>query len=113
MLSYFAEEVQEETIEETGVKKVSIEFEFEVLDQFTHELRPHKQFSLIVSDEQYLPTEVKITDVTGWEEEKWLKGTRDGKMKGMLTFEVPSSTEEYGLLLRTKTLGEGILIEFN
>ncbi|WP_157783016.1 ABC transporter permease [Alkalibacillus haloalkaliphilus] len=114
VLSYSVERTHEETIEGTDLKKVSIDFEFEILDQATYGMRPQRHFHLLVSDDQYPPTEVNLKDVIGWEEERWLKGIRDGKMIGTLTFEIPANKDEDGLLfLNYRDVGNGILVEFN
>ncbi|GAA0450194.1 ABC transporter permease [Alkalibacillus silvisoli] len=114
VLSYSVERTHEETIEGTDMKKVTIDFEFEILDNNMVKLRPKRDFYLMNSEERYRPTEVNITEVTGWEEEEWLKGIRDGKMVGTLTFEVPANTDENGLLfLNYSDYGRGIFVEFN
>lgn len=98
---------------EKGMKHISIEFMFEVLNDDVHEIRPMQNFELIIEEEVYKPVTFSVLESEGWEEERWLYGLQDGKVKGVIEFSIPASVENYELLLKSKFLGNGILVKFD
>lgn len=95
-----------------GMKHISIEFIFEVLDSASYEMRLKQHFSLLVGEESYDLTDFNLIEEVAWENEKWLHGYHDGKLHAILEFTVPDTVESYGLLLKNGTLGNGIMIRF-
>lgn len=111
-LFYAAKEVESTlVIAESGMKAVAIEFTFEVRDS-DYDIQPKRNFTLIHGEESYSPEKVTILEVEGWENEEWLLEREDGKMRAVLEFKVPEDVESYGLVLKNKTLGYGVLIRF-
>ncbi|MEN2465510.1 FtsX-like permease family protein [Ornithinibacillus sp. JPR2-1] len=111
-LFYAAKEVESTlAIAESGMKAVAIEFTFEVRDT-DYDIHPKRNFTLIHGEESYSPEKVTILEVEGWENEEWLLEREDGKMRAVLEFKVPEDVENYGLVLKTRTFGYGVLIRF-
>ncbi|MFS0674911.1 FtsX-like permease family protein [Ornithinibacillus sp. 179-J 7C1 HS] len=114
VLLYSAKEVKSTLpAPETGMKNIAIEYSFEILDSATYEMRPKKDFSLIVDESTFLPEDIKVLDAEAWEEEQWLKGYHGGSIRAVLEFTVPESVVSYGLLFKNRTIGKGIMIRFN
>lgn len=113
LLYYTAKEVESTlAISESGMKAVAIEFTFEIRDSAGYDIQPKRNFTLINGEESYSPEKVTILEVEGWENEEWLLGYEDGKMRAVLEFKVPEEIESYGLVLKNRTLGYGVLIKF-
>ncbi|WP_051359524.1 ABC transporter permease [Paucisalibacillus globulus] len=112
-LFYAAKEVESTlVIAESGMKGIAIEFTFEARDS-DYDIKPKSYFTLINSEETYSPEKVTILEVEGWENEEWLLGREDGKIHAVLEFKVPEGMESYGLELKNRTLGYGVLISFD
>lgn len=109
VLSYSAKEIEsKQPPAEEGIKNISIEFTFEVLDHSSYKMRPERAFTILADEEMYYPENVTILEVEDLDEEKWLKG----KMHAVLDFKVPDNVEDFGFLLRTTGFGDGILVRF-
>lgn len=114
ILFYTAKEIENTKVEvESGMKNISIEFTFEILDTFAYEMQPKQNFSIVIDNEKYIPNKVTIIESEAWEEEKWLNGYKDGKMQAVLEFTVPEDVETYGLFFENDTVGRGFMINFN
>ncbi|GGA91807.1 hypothetical protein [Ornithinibacillus halotolerans] len=111
-LSYSATEVEsKQPPAEDGMKNISIEFTFEVIEDSrsaSYLMRPKHEFTIRVGEEKYYPENVTILEVEGWDENKYL----NGKMHAILDFIVPADVEDFGVVLRTSGFGDGIVVWF-
>lgn len=114
ILSYSAKEVESSLpLPEEGMRNVAIEFTFEILDNYTYAMGLKKNFVLLIDQAYYFPSEVTVLESKGWEEERWLKGSRDGQMNAILEYTIPADNNNFGFLLRSKDFsGEGMLVNF-
>nr|WP_246187613.1 ABC transporter permease [Ornithinibacillus caprae] len=113
VLFYEAKEVESSMPPpEPGMKNIAIEFNFEIRDTMSYHMRPDHHFTLIDGEESYHPVDIKIIETIGWEDEQWLHGIQDGRMHAVLEFTVHDSIDNYGLLLKNGTLGDGIMVKF-
>lgn len=114
ILFYEAKEVESSMpTPETGKKNIAIEFTFEVRDTMTYDMRPKLHFSILDGEVPYKPVNLSVIEAEGWENERLLHGTQDGKLHAVIEFTVPESVEDYGLLLKNGTLGKGIMVKFD
>ncbi|WP_052360753.1 ABC transporter permease [Oceanobacillus manasiensis] len=114
ILFYEAKEVESSLPKpEAGMKNIAIEFTFEVRDTMTYDMRPKIHFSILDGEEPYKPVSLRVIEAEGWENERLLHGIHDGKLHAVIEFTVPDSVEDYGLLLKNGTVGNGIMVRFD